>query len=258
MTVITIAQNTPVLVAIDIAKARHEVLIAVAGKKRRRGLTVLNERADLTRLIAALKDYGRPVRAAFEATGNDHRALAYHLATADFEVKQVSSVALPRTRQALHNSWDKNDPKDAQVILHMMEIGNEQFYHDPLVCGTNDIQQLSKTHNIVSKSKTELWHQILTHYLPLYVPKADRFHRSSRSDGFFAFLERYPSPHFILAISKGACIADAWDVVGRKVEKERFFADTYEISKVSVGLPVGLDSDAISMVRLVLGQGRSR
>ena len=51
-----------------------------------------------------------------------------------------------------------------------MEIGNEQFYHDPLVCGTNDIQQLSKTHNIVSKSKIELWHRILTHYLPLYFP----------------------------------------------------------------------------------------
>ena len=65
MTVITIAQNTPVLVAIDIAKARHEVLIAVPGKKRRRRLTVLNELADFTRLIAALKDYGHPVRAAF-------------------------------------------------------------------------------------------------------------------------------------------------------------------------------------------------
>ena len=35
MTMITITQNTPVLVAIDIAKARHEVLIAVPGKKRR-------------------------------------------------------------------------------------------------------------------------------------------------------------------------------------------------------------------------------
>ena len=123
----------------------------------------------------------------------------------------------------------------------MMEIGNEQFYHDPLVCGTNDIQQLSKTHDIVSMSKTELWHRVLTHYLPLYVPKADYFHRSSRSDGFFAFLERYPSPHFISAMSKDACIADI-----------------YETAKASVGLPVGLDSDAISMVRLVLGQGRSR
>jgi len=100
---------------------------------------------------------------AFEATGNHHRALAYHLATAGFEVKLVSSVALARTREALNNSWDKNDPKDAQVILHMMEIGNEQFYHDPLVQGTNDIQELSKTHDIVSKSKTELCHRVLTH-----------------------------------------------------------------------------------------------
>ena len=91
-------------------------------------------------------------------------------------------VALERTRQARHNTWDKNDPKDAQVILHMMEIGNEQFYHYPLVCGTDDIQELSKTHDIVSKSKTELWHRVLTHYLPLYFSEADRFHRSSRSD----------------------------------------------------------------------------
>ena len=111
--------------AIDIAKARHEVLIAVSDKKRRRRLTVLNALADFNRLIAALRDYACPVRVAFEATGNYHRALAYHLATAGFEVRLVSSVVLARTREALNNSWDKNDPKDAQVILHMMEIGNE-------------------------------------------------------------------------------------------------------------------------------------
>jgi transposase len=257
MTVITIAQNAPVLVALDIAKARHDVLIAVPGKKRRRRLTVLNKLVDFTRLITALKGYGRPVRAAFETTGNDHRAFAYHLATAGFEVKLVSSVALARTREALHNMWDKNDPKDAQVIRHMMEIGNEQFYHDPLVRGTNDIQELSKTHDILSKSKTELWHRLLTHYLPLYFPEADRFHRRSRSDWFFSFLERYPSPHFIAAMSKDAFTADAWDVVGRKVAKERLLADIYETYKVSVGLPVALDSDAISMFRLVLGEGRS-
>ena len=130
MTEIIVAQDAPVLVAIDIAKARHEVLIAIPDKKRRRRLTVLNELADFNRLVTALKEYGRPVRVAFEATGNYHRALAYHLATAGFEVKLVSSVALARTREALNNSWDKNDPKDAQVILHMMEIGNTQFYHD--------------------------------------------------------------------------------------------------------------------------------
>ena len=32
-------------------------------------------------------------------------------------------MALARTREALHNGWDKNDPRDAQVILHMLRIG---------------------------------------------------------------------------------------------------------------------------------------
>ena len=49
MTTIIVAQDAPVLVAIDIAKARHEVLIAVPNKKRRRRLTVLNELDDFTR-----------------------------------------------------------------------------------------------------------------------------------------------------------------------------------------------------------------
>ena len=105
-------------------------------------------------------------------------------------MKLVSSVCLARTREALHNSWDKNDPEDAQVILHMLEIGAVQFFHDPLVVGTADIQELSKTHEIVSRSKTELLHRILTHYLPLYFPEAERFHRSSRTDWFLVFLEK--------------------------------------------------------------------
>lgn len=257
MTTPSISHEEPVLVAIDISKARHEVLIAVPSKTRRRRLTVLNRLDDFARLSNTLLDYDRPVRIAFEATGNYHRALAYHLGTAGFDIKLVSSVALARTREALNNSWDKNDPKDAQVILHMMQIGNEQFYHDPLMRGTNDIQELSKTHDIVSKSKTELWHRILTHYLPLYFPEADRFHRSSRSDWFFAFLERYPSPHFISAMGKDAFIADAWEVVGRKVSKERFLADIYEIARTSIGLPVDPASDAVRMFRLVLAEGRS-
>jgi len=49
-------------VAIAIAKARHEVLIAIPDKKRRRRLTVLNELADFNRLATALKEFGRPVR----------------------------------------------------------------------------------------------------------------------------------------------------------------------------------------------------
>ena len=60
---------------------------------------------------------------AFEATGNYHRPIAWRLAEAGFDVRLISSMALARTREALHNGWDKNDPKDAQVILHMLRIG---------------------------------------------------------------------------------------------------------------------------------------
>ncbi|MCT4576029.1 IS110 family transposase [Donghicola sp.] len=246
-----------VLVAIDISKHRHEVLIGVPGKKRRRRMTILNTLEDFQRLSEALASYGLPVRIGFEATGNYHRTLAHHLGQAGFELKLVSSVALARTREALHNSWDKNDPKDAQVILHMLEIGAVQFFHDPLVVGTADIQELSKTHEIVSRSKTELWHRILTHYLPLYFPEAERFHRSSRTDWFLAFLEKYPTPTMITAMSQDDFIADAWQVVGKKVYKERFLSDIYATAVTSVGLPVDPDSDAVRMFRMVIAEGRS-
>lgn len=246
-----------VLVAIDISKHRHEVLIAAPGKQRRRRLTITNSLEDYRRLIGLLREYCFPVQIGFEATGNYHRALMYWLGTEGFELKLISSVSLARTREALHNSWDKNDPKDAQVILHMLEIGATQIFIDPMVAGTNDIQELSKTHEIVSKAKTELWHRILTHYLPLYFPEADRFHRSSRSDWFLAFLEVFPSPHMITAMSKEEFIESAWDVVGRKVSKTQLLLDIYETARSSAGLPVTSDSDAMRMFRMVLAEGRS-
>ena len=60
---------------------------------------------------ALLASYGLPVRVAFEATGNYHRAIAYHPAAAGFGMKLVSSVSLAHTRQALHYSWDKMIPR---------------------------------------------------------------------------------------------------------------------------------------------------
>ena len=159
----------------------------------------------------------------------------YHLGVAGFDLKLVSSVALARTREALHNSWDKNDPKDAQVILHMLQIGAVQIFQDPMVAGTNNIQELSKTHDIVSRTKTEFWHRILTHYLPLYFPEADRFHRSSSTAWFLAFLEMFPSPHMISAMTREDVIKAAWEVVGRKVEKSLMLSDIYERAACRAG-----------------------
>lgn len=142
----------------------------------------------------------------------------YHLGVAGFDLKLVSSVFGQDAGGAAQQLGQELDPKDAQVILHMLQIGAVQIFQDPMVAGTNDIQELSKTHDAVSRSKTELWHRILTHYLPLYFPEADRFHRSSRTDWFPGFPRDVPSPHMISAMTKEEFTTAAWEVVGRKVE----------------------------------------
>jgi transposase len=249
--------DNAVLVAIDIAKARNDVLIEIPGHKRRRRLVVQNTRPEHDHFINLLRSFERPVLAAFEATGNYHRAIAWRLLDAGFDTRLISSMALARTREAIHNGWDKNDPKDAQVILHMLRTGLSQHYQDPLAAGISDIQELSKTHEMVSKAKTETLHRILTHYLPLYFPEIERFRQNSRSDWFFAFLEQFPTPTSIACLEKDAFIAAAWDVVGRKVSKARLIADIYETARESIALPVPIDSQAISMFRMVLAEIRS-
>ena len=245
------------LVAIDISKLRNDVLIERPGNVRRKRLVVLNTRAEHDRFIELLGGLGCPVMAGFEATGNYHRPLAHRLLEAGVKLRLVSSVALARTREALHNGWDKNDPKDAQVILHMLRIGATQTYCDPIRAGIHNIQELSKTHEVVSKAKTELWHRLLTHYLPLYFPEIARFAGNSRSDWFLAFIEQFPTPASITAFAKEDFVSAAWDVVGKKVSKARLLADIYETAGSSIRLPLELNSPAIAMFRMMLAEGRS-
>jgi len=246
-----------VLVAIDIAKARNDVLIEIPDRSRRRRLTVPNTRDEHDRFVELLSSFDRPVVAGFEATGNYHRAIAWRLLEAGVEARLISSMALARTREAIHNGWDKNDPKDAQVILHMLRNGMSQRYYDPLAQGISDLQELSKTHEVTSKAKTEILHRIMTHYLPLYFPEIERFRNNSRSDWFFALLDAFPTPASITAYDKEGFVAAAWDVVGRKVSKARLIADIYETARKSIALPVPLDSKAIAMFRMVIAEARS-
>ena len=112
-----------ILVAIDIAKAKHEVLVELPTGKRRK-MIVRNQLSDFRQLAAYLKRLDGAPEIALEPTADYHRNLAYFLKVQGFEVKLVSSIAVARTREALHNSWDKNDPKDAQVILHLLRNEN--------------------------------------------------------------------------------------------------------------------------------------
>lgn len=134
-------QSTPeavVWVAIDVAKDRHEALIEAPGWKNRKKFRVQNTAEEFRAFADFLHSLGSPVRIGFEPTGNYHRALAYFLHSEGFQLELISSLALARTREAMHNSWDKNDPKDAQVILHLLQAGLTQHYHDPMVHNLND------------------------------------------------------------------------------------------------------------------------
>jgi len=244
-------------VAIDVAKLTHQVLMELPNGKRR-AIRVANTKADLDRLIAMLRALDHPCEVAFEPTGDYHRPLAYVLAQAGCRIRFVSSLAVARTREALYNTWDKNDPKDAQVILHLLKHGTTQPYVDPFLSGYQDLQELANTYQQVSLRKVRLQHSLVTHYLPLYFPEAERYLHSSRAEWFSDLLLFTPCPAAVRGYSKTAFIAAATaQVAGRKVDKARWLADFYETAGRSVGVPVAPDSEAMRMFRVVLEEFRA-
>lgn len=255
MTISNPIPNSATLVAIDISKNRNDIFVQQSGKSRRR-MTITNDRLDHDRFVVHLNRLPAPVHVGFEATGDYHRILAWRLQSAGFHVHLISSVALARTREALHNGWDKNDPKDAQTMLHMLAAGNVQRYQDPLLAGINDWQELSKTHDAISKNKTEVLHRLQTHYFPLYFPEVDRFRHNSRAEWFFRFLHEFPTPQRIVSAGRERFIEQAWDLVGRKVSKYRLLSDIYDTAEASTALPISDRSAAFSMYRLVIQQMR--
>lgn len=253
----TLPQTTPeprVLVAIDVAKLRHDALIEAPGWRRPKRFTIPNQTDELDRFQRYLGSLALPVHVAFEATGDYHRGLAHVLLRAGFRLNLVSSLALARIREALHNSWDKNDPKDAQVILHMLRAGQTMHYHDPLANGLNDLQELSKTHFQVSIEKSRTLHRLKTHFFPLYFPEIEPYMHCSRSEGVLRLLHAFPTPGCICAISCDQFVRAAWPLVGRKVAKQRLLEEIYRTAQGSLGLPVAPDSKAVAMFRLVLAE----
>jgi hypothetical protein len=89
-------------------------------------------------------------------------------------VQFVSSIATHRTREALFNSWDKNDPKDAQVILHLLKGCITQCYADPLQSGYQDLQEFLGTYSQVVRRKTRVHNSLMTRFLPLYFPEGEQ------------------------------------------------------------------------------------
>lgn len=64
------------------------------------------------------------------------------------------------------------------MILHLLKTGLAQTWHDPLVHGINDVQELAKTHCQVTLARLRVWHTLRNHYFALAI---DRFVRSNHS-----------------------------------------------------------------------------
>ena len=88
------------LVAIDIAKDHHDVLIEPPPPGRRRRLRLANNRWDFEHLASFLRGLKSSVLIGFEATSNYHRPLAYFLHGQGFELRLIPTLALARTREA--------------------------------------------------------------------------------------------------------------------------------------------------------------
>lgn len=237
-------------VAIDVAKDAHVVLVESRGARRQ--FRVANRLDELQRLVAFLRQQPQPVRVAFEPTGVYHRPLAYQLVTAGLDVVLVASLACARYREARYTSWDKNDPKDARVVLELLKQGLTMRYVDPLVAGWHDLQEISKTYWQVTLARTRVQHSLLTHFLPLYWPEFARYWHASRSVHFVETLLAYPTPASIRASTLEAFLSAASPVVGRKVNKRAWLTELYELAGRSVALPIRRDSPAVATFRLRL------
>ena len=253
MTNSTDTTNPIALVAIDIAKRHNDVLVRLPDAKQK-AFTVANTCDDYRDFVAYLRSLSAPCRIAFEPTADYHRPLAWHLIAAGFDVHLVSSVACARTREAIYNSRDKNDPKDTKVILHLLEAGITQRYYDPLIHGHHDLQELANTYSVIVFRRAQALHSLKNHYLALYFPEIERYLNSTRAAWFMRTFHRFPTPASILALTESAFIEQAWSLIGKKHGKTQWLKDLYATAQSSIGLPIALDSIAVEMYRLMIAE----
>jgi hypothetical protein len=66
---------------------------------------------------------------------------------------QTNLLTDRRELEATDNSWDKSDPKDAQVLLHLLWTGVIQHYQDPFWNQIHNFQELSLTSSQIYPEK---------------------------------------------------------------------------------------------------------
>jgi hypothetical protein len=163
----------------------------------------------------------------------------YRVVSEGFDVVLVSSVAGARLREAIFNSWDKNDPKDASVIMRLLKQGMTQCYWEPLLMQTHDLQELSTTYHHIARAPTRLQHVLLTHYLTLYWPEIKRFWLPQRNEWVIRFLLGFPTPRSVTQLSLEAFANVVSPLIGR-------------LARCSIALPMREGSPAVATFRMQL------
>ena len=92
----------------------------------------------------------------------------------------------------------------------------------------------------------------MTHYLPLYFPELERYFHTSHAEWFAHFLFRFPTAASIRHLDFEHFKAEAWNIVGRKVNKSAWIRELYNTANRSIGLVVSDDSIEIETFRLQL------
>ena len=137
----------------------------------------------------------------------------------------------------MFNSWDKNDPKDAAVILEMLKQGRTQRYVDPMLAGHHDIQELSKTYYQISRARTKVQHAIINHHVPLYFPEMHKYWTSTRNEWWVKFMIEFPTPAHVRQHTCQEFIELASPVVGRRVHRVAKLTEIWECCADSGALP---------------------
>ncbi len=242
-----------VFIAIDIAKKSHDALIAwPSGKKK--AVKISNTLSGYNSLLSIAGVDADNISVAFEPTADYHRNIAYWLKSKGIQCFLVSSLTCARAREMLFKSWDKHDRKDAQVILYLMQQDMMLPFYDPLLENMMDIQELSNTYHQISLARTRCQHSLLNHYLTLYFPEMERYFNNTRAEWFCRVLLKFPTPLSITRYKRETFVKRAWDIVGRKVAKQRFLEEFYETACLSIGLPVEAKGLAVNTFKLQLNR----
>jgi transposase len=235
-----------ILVGIDVAKYEHVVAIEFPDGKTER-LRIKNRKEDFEILHAKLNQQKEQVEIGLEPTCSFHRNISHFFMVRGFKVRGVSSLVGARTREALHNSWDKNDAKDSDVILYLLKQNMTQTLTEPAIAGHNHLQELSKTYEQIVRRKTKIQHSIVNHYLPIYFPEAHVFFTGSRTRWFSRVLKHFPVPSMVVKFSFDDFLERASVIVGKVPFKHSLIKDYYTLAQQSVGIPVGSESYEVRM-----------